>query len=120
MNNSKVFIVKMKWEEMTHFSKVKRVFFNEENAHDYIDQEKVKEENLGAFWVMSDREISDYEPCMSDKDIELVRIDERQAFIEGMLSSQYHPNRTSKWDPNKFLEDQWAINEKHRIELTDA
>lgn len=117
MNSNKVFIIKVKYDEMSHYSKVKRVFFSEETAVNYMNKEKLKDKNKGAFWIMSDREIEDYEPCLNDKDTELLEVEAIQVFIDTMIAKNKDMELNSHWDSYKFLEEQWALYEKRRIEL---
>lgn len=85
MNRNKVIIVKQKWDEDSHYSKVKRVFFSEENAMEYINEQKELEINNGCHWILSDREISDYTPCLSDKDLNIYALEAKQELIEQMI-----------------------------------
>lgn len=115
MKGDRVFIVKMKWDELSHYSRVKRVFFSEENATNFINKNKDKDRFHGAFWIISDREITDYEPPITKFDIELSNIEAIQEFVERMIAESLDP----KWDCNIYLEEQWALCEKRRIGLND-
>jgi len=119
MNNNKVFIVKMKYDEMNHFSKVKRVFFEEQNAMDFIDEMKKEDKYKDAFWIISDREIVDYEPCISDEEMKLIKVEAVQLFIEEMISESTNFLPHDVWDYYLYLEDQWGVYESRRIELED-
>jgi len=118
MNNNKVFIVKMKYDEMSHYSKVKRVFFEEDNAIDFIDEMKKDEKYDGAYWIISDRAIEDYEPCLSDEEMELIKVEAIQEFIDDMIKTSINPS-TKEWNSYLYLENQWSLYESRRIELED-
>ena len=110
-NNNKVFIVKMKYDNQSHFSRVKRVFFEERNAMDFIEENKGNERYKGAFWILSDREISDYVPCISNDEVEEMKIEAVQGFIEKLVSNNFTNDR-EQYD---YLEEEWAILEEERL-----
>lgn len=108
MIDGKVFIIKVKWDENVHDAKVKRVFFHEENAMAYIDEQKIKEKYQGAFWIKSDRTMSDYVPCRSDKDIEIIKLEAQQSLIDDMVKDSGN---------SSILEHYWAGLEAKIINL---
>lgn len=54
-----VIIVKVKWSESETNGKVQAVFYNEDSAHDYIDERKGLDKYKDAIWILSDRPILD-------------------------------------------------------------
>lgn len=112
MNKSKVFIVKQKWDEMSHFAKVKALFFSEEKAHTYIDEQNKLPKNKGSWLIISDRHIRDYEPCMTENEIEIMKLEAVQHFIDHLISNGKYTY--------PYLEEKWGANEQRRIELEET
>jgi len=117
MNSSRVIIVKQKWDEDSHFSKVKRVFFNEDNAVRYINEQKLIPENDGCFWIISDREISDYVPCISDDDIRIKEVEAQQELISTILDDMESNGTDISID--NYLDKLWGNLELFRLKLLD-
>lgn len=113
---NKVFIVKLRWNDEVN-GQVKRVFMNEKNALDYINESKLMDRYKDAEWILSDREISDFEPGISETELKIAKIEATQYFIEAVISALAHPNTSSDFDIYNFLEGYWAIFEQERINL---
>ena len=113
---NKVFIVKLRWNDEVN-GQVKRVFINEKNALDFINEYKLIDRYKDAEWILSDREISDFEPGISETDLKIAKIEATQNFIEATISALAHPNTPPNFDVYRFLEGYWAIFEQERINL---
>jgi len=113
--NGKVFIVKMTKVEHSHNSKVKRVFWCEENALAYIDKSKVEEKWKDFHWIVSDRTMPDFQPSLSLNEIKIARLEAQQELIEEMIEDF---KGDSKYIMDlSILEAYWADLEAKIIKL---
>ena len=106
--NGKVFIVKMTKVEHSHNSKVKRVFWCEENALAYIDEAKVEEKWKDFHWIISDRTMADFEPSLSPNDLEILKLEAQQSLIDDLVKLGLEKDA---------LETHWAYLEYKIIKL---